>query len=43
MAVAELKKLGLEQIPLLGLAKEFEEIYLPDRRPHCGWDWTIRR
>jgi excinuclease ABC subunit C len=31
MAVAELKKLGLEKIPLLGLAKEFEEIYLPDQ------------
>jgi excinuclease ABC subunit C len=31
MAVAELKKLGLERIPVLGLAKEFEEIYLPDR------------
>src|SRR5208337_1407104 len=31
MAVAELKKLGLEQIPVIGLAKEFEEIYLPDK------------
>ena len=31
MAVAELKKLGLGQIPVLGLAKEFEEIYLPDQ------------
>ena len=31
MAVAELKKLNLESIPVLGLAKEFEEIYLPDR------------
>ena len=31
MAVAELKKLGLERIPVLGLAKEFEEIYLPAR------------
>jgi excinuclease ABC subunit C len=30
MAVAELKKLGLEKIPVIGLAKEFEEIYLPD-------------
>jgi excinuclease ABC subunit C len=29
MAVAELKKLGLEKIPVIGLAKEFEEIYLP--------------
>jgi excinuclease ABC subunit C len=29
MAVAELKKLGLERIPVIGLAKEFEEIYLP--------------
>jgi excinuclease ABC subunit C len=31
MACAELKKLGLEQIPVIGLAKEFEEIYLPGR------------
>jgi len=31
MAVAELKKLGLEKIPVIGLAKEFEEIYLPDK------------
>jgi excinuclease ABC subunit C len=31
MAVAELKKLGLESIPVIGLAKEFEEIYLPDK------------
>jgi len=31
MAVAELKKLGLEKIPVIGLAKEFEEIYLPGR------------
>jgi excinuclease ABC subunit C len=31
MALAELKKLGLERIPVIGLAKEFEEIYLPDR------------
>jgi len=29
MAVAELKKLGLEKIPVIGLAKEFEEIYRP--------------
>ena len=28
MACAELKKLGLERIPVIGLAKEFEEIYL---------------
>jgi len=28
-AGAELKKLGLEHLPILGLAKEFEEIYLP--------------
>jgi excinuclease ABC subunit C len=28
-ACAELKKLGLEKIPVIGLAKEFEEIYLP--------------
>ena len=31
MACAELKKLGLEKIPVIGLAKEFEEIYLPDQ------------
>jgi excinuclease ABC subunit C len=31
MAVAELKKLGLEQIPVIGLAKEFEEIYFPNK------------
>ena len=29
MAVAELKKLGLENIPVIGLTKEFEEIYRP--------------
>ena len=31
MAAAELKKLGLEKIPVIGLAKEFEEIYLPEK------------
>ena len=31
MAVGELKKLGLEKIPVIGLAKEFEEIYLPGK------------
>jgi len=31
MALAELKKLGLETIPAIGLAKEFEEIYLPGK------------
>ncbi len=30
-AVGELKKLGLEKIPVIGLAKEFEEIYFPGR------------
>ena len=30
-AVSELKKLGLETIPVIGLAKEFEEIYLPEK------------
>jgi excinuclease ABC subunit C len=30
-ACAELKKLGLEEIPVIGLAKEFEEIYQPGR------------
>ncbi len=29
MACAELAKLGLGKIPVIGLAKEFEEIYLP--------------
>jgi excinuclease ABC subunit C len=29
VACAELKKLGLENIPVIGLAKEFEEIYQP--------------
>ena len=31
MAVEELKKLGLEKIPVIGLAKEFEEIHLPGK------------
>ncbi len=31
MACAELAKLGLQNIPAIGLAKEFEEIYLPDQ------------
>ena len=31
VACAELKKLGLEKIPVIGLAKEFEEIYQPGR------------
>jgi excinuclease ABC subunit C len=31
MATAELKKLGLEKIPVIGLAKEFEEIYQPGK------------
>jgi excinuclease ABC subunit C len=30
-ALGELKKLGLEKIPVIGLAKEFEEIYLPGK------------
>jgi excinuclease ABC subunit C len=30
-ACAELKKLGLGKIPVIGLAKEFEEIYLPGK------------
>jgi excinuclease ABC subunit C len=30
-AVGELKKLGLEKIPIIGLAKEFEEIYRPNQ------------
>jgi excinuclease ABC subunit C len=29
VACAELKKLGLEHLPIIGLAKEFEEIYRP--------------
>ncbi len=28
-AIAELTKLGLEKVPIIGLAKEFEEIYRP--------------
>jgi excinuclease ABC subunit C len=31
MACGELKKLGLETIPAIGLAKEFEEIFLPGK------------
>jgi excinuclease ABC subunit C len=31
VACAELKRLGLENIPIIGLAKEFEEIYRPGR------------
>ncbi|HEX5399965.1 MAG TPA: excinuclease ABC subunit UvrC [Verrucomicrobiae bacterium] len=31
MACAELGKLDLGKIPVIGLAKEFEEIYLPDK------------
>jgi len=31
MACDELKKLGLERIPVIGLAKEFEEIYRPGK------------
>src|SRR6266850_2100419 len=31
-ASAELEKLGLGHIPILGLAKEFEEIYQPGRK-----------
>jgi excinuclease ABC subunit C len=30
-ACQELKKLCLEKIPVIGLAKEFEEIYLPEK------------
>ena len=32
MACAELAKLGLSHIPILGLAKEFEEIHLPGEK-----------
>lgn len=31
VACAELKKIGLERIPVIGLAKEFEEIFQPGR------------
>ncbi len=31
MACQELAKLGLQHIPAIGLAKEFEEIYLPEK------------
>ncbi len=30
-ALGELEKLGLKGIPVIGLAKEFEEIYIPDK------------
>ena len=30
-ACEQLKKLGLEKVPVIGLAKEFEEIYLPEK------------
>lgn len=30
-AVGELKQLGLEKVPIIGLAKEFEEIYFPNQ------------
>ncbi len=33
MALAELKKLGLEKTPTIGLAKEFEEIHRPAKKP----------
>ena len=41
MACAELEKLGLKHIPVIGLAKEFEEIYRPGeaeplRLPHSS-------
>ena len=41
VACAELKKLGLEDIPVIGLAKEFEEIHQPGqsqplRLPHAS-------
>ena len=32
MACRELAKLGLEHVPVIGLAKEFEEIYQPGKR-----------
>jgi excinuclease ABC subunit C len=32
MALAELKQLGLEKIPAIGLAKEFEEIHRPNEK-----------
>lgn len=31
MACAELQRLGLHEVPIIGLAKEFEEIYRPGR------------
>jgi excinuclease ABC subunit C len=35
-ALAELVKLGLDRIPIIGLAKEFEEIYRPgEKQPIC--------
>ncbi len=35
-ALSELRKLGLEQIPIIGLAKEFEEIHFPNRMLRLG-------
>ena len=32
VALDELKKLGLEALPIIGIAKEFERIYLKDRK-----------
>jgi len=43
MACAELTKIGLEKIPVIGLAKEFEEIYLPGKANRCDSVWIIRR
>src|SRR4029077_17839514 len=36
-ACAELKELGLENIPVIGLAKEFEEIYRPGESAPLRW------
>jgi len=42
-ACAELKKLGLETIPVIGLAKEFEEIYQPGESKPLRLGLIIRR
>jgi excinuclease UvrABC nuclease subunit len=42
-ACAELAKLGLEKLPIIGLAKEFEEIYRPGESVPLRLGWIIRR
>ena len=42
-ATAELEKLGLGRIPVIGLAKEFEEIHRPGGASRFGLGWITRR